>query len=203
MITTGKIAFLMNILGVPKHHEHHIANVIDELLKLSDYNVEVMKLPTIDINNVAHNVDDTNLQSSVLPTIEAIIGSHCSKTSAVSQDFNIEDKHRGFLNHGPANFSFIGPDREPVRVESVEQQVNIAHIIKSTGKPNYTEARIPITSGLNISAWERALEDYPDQLLLQYLKFGFPLSIIIPTAPCNTNTQNHHSAMQFPVEVQE
>ena len=71
------------------------------------------------------------------------------------------------------------------------------------GKPNYAEARIPITSGLNISAWEKALDGYPDQMLIQYLKFGFPLSIINPNALCNTNIQNHHSAMQFPAEVQE
>ena len=85
----------------------------------------------------------------------------------------------------------------------MEQQVKIANIIRSTGKPNYAETRIPIASGLNISAWEKALEGYPDQMLIQYLKFGFPLSLINPDALCVTDIQNHHSAMQFPINVQE
>ena len=124
-------------------------------------------LPTISTENIAQNDVSTNIQSTVSSSIEAIISPHCSKNLEVTQDFNIKNKHRGFLNHGPAKFSFIGPD-------------NIARIIRSTGKPNYTEARIPIASGLNISAWEKALDGYPDQMLIQYLKFGFPLSIINP-----------------------
>ena len=32
-------------------------------------------------------------------------------------------------------------------------------------------------SGLNIEAWRRQLYDYNDQVLLQYLQYGFPLSI--------------------------
>ena len=112
MITTRKTVFL----GCSC--EHHIANVIDNLLKIPEHNGELVKLPTIDINDVARYDDNTNIQSSVPPSIEAIISLHCSKNLVVTQDFSIKDKHRGFLNHGPANFSFIGSDREPVRVES-------------------------------------------------------------------------------------
>ena len=34
-------------------------------------------------------------------------------------------------------------------------------------------------------------------MLIQYLKFGFPLSLINPSQLCNTSVKNHHSANQF------
>ena len=58
-------------------------------------------------------------------------------------------------------------------------------------------------SGLNIDKWEQILWDYPDQILLQYLKFGFPLSLTDPDQLSNTNVKNHYSATQYPTAVQE
>ena len=58
-------------------------------------------------------------------------------------------------------------------------------------------AHIPLNSGLNIPAWEELLMDYPDKHLLEYLKFGFPLSITNSQLH-NQSIVNHHSALQFP-----
>ena len=67
-----------------------------------------------------------------------------------------------------------------VEIKDIQQCVNIAHEIRLTGKPNYMEARYPLKSGLNLEAWNRLLFDYPVRKLLQYLAFGFQLSLNEP-----------------------
>ena len=75
-------------------------------------------------------------------------------------------------------------------------------MILSTGLPNYEMDRYPIQSELNIPAWEQYLQDYPDQRVLQYLKFGFPLSIVNCHELHNVEVNNHYSAIQYPDQVQ-
>ena len=92
-------------------------------------------------------------------------------------DFNFKCKTRGHLVHQFTCFEFIGPDREPVALPNVHEILEIAHAVNETGTSNYKQARILIKSCLNIEAWEENLSNYPDTRLIQYLKFGFPLSI--------------------------
>ena len=103
-------------------------------------------------------------------------------------DFNYPDKRIGYLNQAPTDFSFIGADREPIEINSIDKLLHVADIILDTGVPNYQMARIPIKSGLNMEAWERHLSDYADKCILQYIKFGYPLSIINPQELCNKTT---------------
>ena len=63
-------------------------------------------------------------------------------------------------------------------------------------------ARIPIKLGLNVEAWERHLYDYADKRVLQYIKFGYPLSLNNPNELCNKEVINHFSAPQYPNQVQ-
>ena len=104
----------------------------------------------------------------------------------------------GFLSHEDTSFEFIGPDRLPVCIDSVEKCIEIANIIRTTGVPNYRMACIPIISNLNTEAWERELSAYPDKHPLQYIKFGFPVSIGHPNLLINTKVVNPHSALQYP-----
>ena len=106
---------------------------------------------------------------------------------------SIPSKRVGFLNHSPEKFQFIGPDRAPITVSSIDKCLQIASVISDTGVPNYVKARVPLVSGLNIAEWEVELQDYPDQMLIQYLKFGFPLSLLNPSQLHNTSVKNHHS----------
>ena len=110
---------------------------------------------------------------------------------------------RGFLNHSLADFTFIGPDRTSVHIDTVDKCIQIADIIRQTGRPNYQAARFPLSSGLNIEAWEHLLKDYPDKFLIQYLKFGFPLSICNHDNLKISKVTNHHSAIQYPQAVQD
>ena len=113
------------------------------------------------------------------------------------------EKSHGHLTLKMDNFSFIEPDRQPVEIKDIHHYLSIAETIKDTGVSNYISARIPIKSGLNLDAWEYHLRDYPDKRLLQYLKFGFPLSLGKPDELTNTQIVNHYSVLQYPDQVQQ
>ena len=72
-----------------------------------------------------------------------------------------------FLLLESGSFTFVGQDRLPVAIDSVDQCIVIA--IRETGKPNYQQARIPLNAGLKIHNWEKYLANYPFQKLLLYL----------------------------------
>ena len=120
-----------------------------------------------------------------------------------SVDINDPHKTTGYLAHDCTAFEFIGPDRFPLCMDTVDQYVAVAKIIQSSGLPNYKVARIPVSSGLNIPAWEAYLLDYPDKRVIQYLKFGFPLSLDENNNLHNIDISNHVSALQYPDAVQD
>ena len=97
-------------------------------------------------------------------------------------------------------FEFLGPDRPPVCINSVERCIEMANIIRDTGVPNYKMPCVPIISNLNVEAWEKELAHYPDKHL-QYIRFGFSLSISQPSLLANTEVLNHYSALQYPEAI--
>ena len=70
----------------------------------------------------------------------------------------------------------------------------MARAIEATSVPNYRIARFPVHLNLNINAWRHHLKGYHSKHLIQYLTFGFPLSLSNSSSP---NSANHHSAIQF------
>ena len=92
-------------------------------------------------------------------------------------------------------FLFIGLHRAPVEISEIKQCLVIAETIASTGLPNYVQASIPLKSDLNISEWEKELINYPDKMLIEYLKFGFPLTFNAPEQLHNICIVNHHSVL--------
>ena len=170
-------------------YEKHILDIID---RLADECCELVPQETeSDIMQVngpcwteydghtytCHTNQSYQNQSSIPSGIEAHLGPQVRK-NGVSRDASLPSKTIGFLNHHSKEFIYIGPDRAPQNIESIDAYLKIADIIRDTGVPNYAQARIPLISGLNINEWERELRDYHDPLLLQYLKFGFPLSLV-------------------------
>lgn len=65
--------------------------------------------------------------------------------------------------------------------------------IKAHATPNYLGAKIPVESGLNIIAWEAALATYHDNIICQYLKYGWPLGYHRAVPPVSVE-KNHPSA---------
>ena len=175
----------------------YMDQMIDKLILQQDHsetnerddNCLVMKtdVPTIYSRTVA-------AVASVAPHIDLDGYDH-------NHDITDKSKTIGFLNHKQANFTFVGPDRQIQKCNTVEAYIQMARAIHDTGMPNYKFARFPLQSGLNIKAWASYLEDYHDQLLIQYLTYGFPLSIVDYSLTHNTEVSNHHSAIQFPAAI--
>ena len=92
------------------------------------------------------------------------------------------------------------PDTLQINAIDTNDLIEIHKIVRQTKKPNYMQARIPVTSQLKVEVWQELLKDYWDQQLLQLLRFGFPLDF-------NRNLQlhyeggNHSSAIQYSKDV--
>ena len=76
----------------------------------------------------------------------------------------------------------------------------IHELVKSTGRPNFMQARFPLESQLNVEAWEKYLHGYWDRQLLQLIRFGFPLDFN-RSCPLTHKQANHKSAMEFPNDI--
>ena len=120
-------------------------------------------------------------------------------------DIFFPEKEYGHITLQNNNFQFIGPNRDSVVLDTIEKFIPVATAILQTGVPNYKAARIPIATPLNLDAFDKYLEGYPDKRLGQYLRFGFPLCIN-PTGTKilkNHEVSNHFSARQFPLAVEK
>ena len=75
----------------------------------------------------------------------------------------------------------------------------IYDVVRETGMPNACGARLTLPTELNIPAWEKYLRG-KDELLLAYIKFGFPLGYVGPVSD-TVRTDNHPSARAYPAQV--
>ena len=146
--------------------------------------------------------NNTSVDCSLSLDLKALLHANTEQIHS-GRDIYLPNKSHGHLTFKAEHFEFIGPDRKPMEVNNIHEYLKIAQAIKSTGVPNYKLARIPIKSDLNLDAWEYHLQDYPDKRVLQYLKFGFPLSLKNSDQLSNTEVINHYSALQYPDHVQQ
>ena len=110
-------------------------------------------------------------------------------------DFSVDISPMAFRQYRINNWpDFVFKDSHP----------EIAYIydaVKSTGLPNALCARIPVTSGLNITAWEAYIGSDPSKSdLLDCIKYGFPIGYMGPISD-TTSTPNHPSAEQYKAHV--
>lgn len=61
------------------------------------------------------------------------------------------------------------------------------------GIPNFRGARIPVSSHFNLPAWESYLTTYDDNIVVDFLKFGWPINCDTSVLPKST-LNNHGSA---------
>ena len=79
--------------------------------------------------------------------------------------------------------------------------LELVDLILASGLPNYKAVRVPLPSGFNWDYIEHQIQDYHDKIILDYIKFGFPLSIKTD-CPIKSNAEdNHPSAKAYPGEV--
>ena len=75
-------------------------------------------------------------------------------------------------------------------------------IIKATKQPNYKQARVLLPSKFNFDLWFSHLHNYHDLQIVDYLRFGFPLSLK-PGFTGQAMDYNHSSADKYRKHVQE
>ena len=80
--------------------------------------------------------------------------------------------------------------------------IRIYDAVRSTGVPNYQQARIPLPHALNMTAWRHHLADYHDTALCDFLEYGWPMNFVSPVPPTPT-TCNHGSATAYVQHVRD
>ena len=88
-------------------------------------------------------------------------------------------------------------------VETIQDILHVYDLVKRTGLPNFTGARIPLEHGLHISTWRQ----YANKLqsagysqannTVDMLEFGFPMNYEGECIPMATYT-HHSTALNYP-----
>lgn len=78
--------------------------------------------------------------------------------------------------------------------------INAHRVVASSGQPNYVSVRLPVPSRLNKEVWRALLRDYHDNVICEFLEFGWPLGYSLHTLPV-FDLCTHHGALNFPVAV--
>ena len=68
--------------------------------------------------------------------------------------------------------------------------------VVAAGGHNYESARQRIPSGLNLQAWRKWLQGYPDRNLAEFLEYGWPVNFD-RRSPLGVTTHNHPSANAY------
>ena len=90
---------------------------------------------------------------------------------------------------------------EQLRLQTTNQDLMIAQLVKKGGYPNRYGARIPIQSKWNLHKLEELLKDYHDKEVVEWLRYGWP-SGRLPTLGDPARTfKNHKGATDFPAAL--
>ena len=82
--------------------------------------------------------------------------------------------------------------------------VELFERIHKSNVPNYECCRIPIPyNRLNISLWRKVLHDYDDQIICDFLEFGFPLDFDKSVQLHTDERRNHKGARDYQEYVSE
>ena len=71
-----------------------------------------------------------------------------------------------------------------------------------TGLPNYKCRRIPIFTHLRLDTWDDLLVDYHDNIICEYLRYGWPVNYDYATCGFpRTDDRTHRGALNYPAAV--
>ena len=95
---------------------------------------------------------------------------------------------------------FIPPNT--IECKDIIQWAYEAHQrVSAIGNANHIQARVKVPSDLNIGNWQAICDNYEDQLIIDYLEYGFPLHASKNRLMYNTQVFNHVSVLQYPKEM--
>ena len=79
--------------------------------------------------------------------------------------------------------------------------VELFKTVRESGEPNFRGSRIPVPSDLKIPVWRELAADFPDQRVIDFLEFGFPINHDGVSEFSTTRIKNHRGALDFPEAV--
>ena len=97
--------------------------------------------------------------------------------------------------------SYGSSSKQLGHADMLEWVKNANYIVRKSGKHNYLETRLTVSSGLNIFNWWRYLEHYNLKILCEYLKFGFPFCVDETILKYSLEVTNHASVLRNPTGV--
>ncbi len=95
------------------------------------------------------------------------------------------------------SLELIEPRFESKNVEGIE----LHNAVVKSGVPNYVGCRLPVDSKIDVEFLEKQTEDYADKVVVEFLKFGWPVGVEGPCSPSVTH-RNHKDATLFPEQVE-
>ena len=110
-----------------------------------------------------------------------------SSTQAISMDLSLKDTNFRNLNFPVNDFA----------TTAVVQYL----LASKWESPNVFRACLPVITQLNIPAWEFFLQNYHDAHVVEFLRFGWPVSYTSKIPPTSSSS-NHPSAVAFSNDVE-
>ena len=121
-----------------------------------------------------------------------------------------------YMEHGEwdrtqDDISMMGPTQtmhkatmmERMEMETDNEDLMTAKMVKENGYPNMFGAKIPIKTKWNVDKFEQLLGDYPDKMVIDGLRFGWPTGRL-PSQPDPTPTfKNHKGATDHPQALKQ
>ena len=107
------------------------------------------------------------------------------------------------------------PDNLPLRVDWGAQEqssddlfmvdytsycLNLHECVRASGLPNFRSTRRAVVSHLHITKWREYLQHYFDNIVCDFLEFGWPIDYQNSTFPV-TDSRTHLGALQYPTAV--
>ena len=112
--------------------------------------------------------------------------------------------NNGFVAAPPTDGTQLGPTGSAVdRTQEdyyLMSMMRLQEDVCKTGLYNFSGARRPIPSGLNLKAWKSYLTEYSDAAITDYLEFGWPINFA-RGSPLIPTYRNHFSASAYPEHV--
>ena len=81
----------------------------------------------------------------------------------------------------------------------LQKMVSLFERIEVSGMPNFQGCRVSLPySKLNISAWRTRLRDYHDNIVCDFLQYGFPIDFDRKRTVSDSERRNHRGARNYP-----
>ena len=88
----------------------------------------------------------------------------------------------------------------PVSEMDVEHLLLTHKLVVESGVPNFLDCRIPVYSTFHMHEWSFLLQDYHDNIICEFLEYGWPIGYECKKMPAN-DPRNHSRAHKFPHHV--